>query len=179
MSSAPDYYPPSGFYFRLQLGGAGGTDPVDSAFQEASGLAVEIEPETVAEGGVNSHRHQLPTPARFEDLVLKRGYVTTSHPLYAWCRETLLGEFARPIVVRTLSLQLLAPKAHVAQLGAPASAFESGGTDGPEILQQWNFVGAWPRKWSVADFSAQRNEVLIETLQFSYRYFTTGVAHAS
>jgi phage tail-like protein len=177
--SAPDYYPPSGFYFRLQLGG--GTDPEDSAFQEASGLSVEIEAETVAEGGVNSFRHRLPTQAKYEDLVLKRGYVTKDHPLFVWCRETLRNEFAKPIVPKTLSLQLLAPRIHIAELHAADRRYVEKHSDGPEILQQWNFVGAWPRKWSVSDLATQKNDVLIETLQFAYRYFTVGTAaeHAS
>ena len=49
------YYPPSAFYFRVQLANGGGeATPLAAAFQDASGLSVEMEPETVAEGGVTT-----------------------------------------------------------------------------------------------------------------------------
>jgi phage tail-like protein len=153
------YYPPSAFYFRVQLDGGGASaTPLDQAFQDASGLSVDMEPETVAEGGVNNYRHRLPVAAKYGDLVLKRGFVLPSAPLYTWCQQTLQAGLARPIETKSLVLQLLAP----------------GGNDGSKIkiLRQWSFAGAWPMKWALGDFDAQKNEVLIETLQFAYRYFT-------
>ena len=153
------YYPPSAFYFRVQLANGGGeATPLDAAFQDASGLSVEMEPETVAEGGVNHYRHRLPVAARYGDLVLKRGFVLPAAPLFTWCQQTLQDGLARPIETKNLVLQLLSP----------------GGKDGStiKILRSWSFAGAWPMKWALGDFDAQKNEVLIETLQFAYRYFT-------
>jgi phage tail-like protein len=160
-SAAAPYYPPSGFYFRVQTVGstgqavAGGAK-LDMAFQDASGISVEIEPETVAEGGLNTYRHRLPTAAKYGDLVLKRGFVTTSLPLFQWCQKTIQGGLSAPIVPKVLALQLLAPSADQSS---------------PTILRQWSFYGAWPTKWNVSEFGSNKNDVVIETLQFAYRYF--------
>jgi phage tail-like protein len=155
------YYPPSGFYFRVQFAGSdtsSGTAALDLAFQDASGLSVEMEPETVAEGGLNGYHHRLPVAAKYSDLVLKRGFVTTATPLFQWCQTTLQGGLAEPIAPRNIALQLLSP----ADGSATATA---------KILRQWTFYGAWPTKWNLSEFGAQKNEVLVETLQFAFRYF--------
>lgn len=161
-SADDDTYPTPGFYFRVQtVNTAGDAIPggaaLDMAFQDASGISVEIEPETVSEGGLNTFKHRLPTPPKYSDLVLKRGFVKKSLPLYQWCNATLQGGFSQPIQTKTLAVQLLAP-----------------GTDSsdPTITRQWTFFGAWPTKWSVSDFASNRDEIVIETLQFTYRYFT-------
>ncbi|MFO0795329.1 MAG: phage tail protein [Candidatus Brocadiaceae bacterium] len=41
-----------------------------------------------------------------------------------------------------------------------------------EPLRTWNVVNAIPRKWVVSDLNASENSVVIETMEFSYRYFT-------
>lgn len=161
MSNGPEtYYPPSGFYFRVQFADGGGdasTNKLDMAFQDASGLTVEMEPETVAEGGLNTYRHRLPVAAKYGDLVLKRGFVTTATPLFTWCRQTIQGGLAKPVQPRNLTLQLL------------DAGTDSGGT--ARVMRQWSFYGAWPTKWSLSEFAAQKNEVLVETLQFAFRTF--------
>lgn len=164
MPASQEYYPPSGFYFSVQTvdqtgkaisGGA----KLDMAFQDASGLSVEMEPETQAEGGLNTYKHRLPVAPKYGDLVLKRGFVTQSLPLFQWCKTTIQGGFAKPIQPKTLALQLLSP-------GETANAT-------PTILRQWSFYGAWPTKWNVSDFGSNKTETVIETLQFTYRYFTS------
>lgn len=164
-ASAPPtetYYPPTGFFFSLQTvdpggGTAGSSAKLDMAFQEASGLSVEISTESYAEGGLNGYRHRLPAAPKYPDLVLKRGYVAQSLPLYRWCEETLQQGFARRIQPKLLVLQLLSPDPNTGLTG---------------VVRQWDFYGAWPIKWSISDFNASKNEVLIETLTFSYRYFS-------
>lgn len=163
-TASQPYYPPPGFYFRVQTADSGGKisaggAKLDMSFQDASGISVEIEPETVAEGGLNTYRHRLPTAAKYGDLVLKRGYVTPSLPLFQWCQKTIQGGLAQPIVPKVLALQLLAP-------GATADAT-------PTIVRQWSFYGAWPTKWSLSEFGSMKNDILIETLQFAYRYFSS------
>jgi phage tail-like protein len=32
-------------------------------------------------------------------------------------------------------------------------------------------TGAWPKKWSVSDFSAETSDVVIETLELAYQTF--------
>jgi phage tail-like protein len=41
-----------------------------------------------------------------------------------------------------------------------------------EPLKTWNVVNAWPKKWSVSDFNAEANAIVIETLELKYNYFT-------
>ena len=161
--STAQYYPPSGFFFRLQTVDSSGQAiaggaKLDMAFEDASGLSVEMEAETVAEGGLNTYRHRLPVQPKYGDLVMKRGFVTQSLPLYQWCKATIQGGLSKPIQPKTLAVQLLSPT--------------SGDAD-PTILRQWTFFGAWPSKWNVSDFGSNKNDVVIETLQFAYRYFTS------
>ena len=155
-------YPPCGFFFRVQTVDASGNAiaggaKLDMAFQDAAGLSVEMEAETVAEGGLNTYKHRLPSLPKYSDLVLKRGFVVQSLPLYQWCKATIQGGLAKPIQPKTLAVQLLSP----------------GTSADPTILWQWTFFGAWPSKWEVSEFNSTKNEVVIETLQFVYRYFTS------
>lgn len=167
------YYPPPGFYFRVEIHdlpavaaptAAGGTGVAsgedDAAFQDASGLSVEMAPEEIPEGGQNGFRHRVPTVPKYADLVLKRGYVYRALPLFKWCEATLQGGLAERIKPKTLTLKLLNPR---------TSPVEQG-----EILRQWTFLQAWPTKWELSEFGATKNDVLIETLQFAHRGFTAG-----
>jgi len=57
-------YPPVGFHFRVVFSGIGDSD-VDSRFQSVSGLSMELETETVKEGGENRYEHVLPVRSKF------------------------------------------------------------------------------------------------------------------
>jgi phage tail-like protein len=35
----------------------------------------------------------------------------------------------------------------------------------------WNVVQAYPLKWSVSDFKATENTVVVETIELAYQYF--------
>lgn len=61
--------------------------PQDMAFAEVGGLDVEIEIETVVEGGENTFVHRLPKAAKHSNLVLKRGIADASSGLVRWCME--------------------------------------------------------------------------------------------
>ena len=41
-----------------------------------------------------------------------------------------------------------------------------------EPLRTWQIFKAWPKKWSISDFNAQENSIVVETLDLSYSYFT-------
>ena len=41
-----------------------------------------------------------------------------------------------------------------------------------EPLEAWNFVKAYPVKWSISNFNAQGNELVVETIELAYQYFT-------
>ena len=142
-------HPPTGFYFQVQF--ANSSTAVDNAFQEASGLSVESELEEVREGGQNLYKHRLPTVAKFPNLVLKRGFVSSNSALAAWCTETISTDFSTPIVPRGLLLTLL--------------------NSNDQPLANWSFSEAWPVKWSMSDFKSQENALAIESLVFAFTTF--------
>ena len=152
--SAQDYYPPAGFYFKVQL--LDDSASADMGFQEVSGIDVSIEPETYSEGGLNIYKHHLPTTPRYSDLQLKRGFVLESQPFFEWCKATIQNGFATPVQPKGLNLQLLAA---------------AEGSAEPRILKQWSFYNAWPTKWSLSEFNAQDGRVVIESITLSYSYF--------
>ena len=41
-----------------------------------------------------------------------------------------------------------------------------------EPVVTWNIVHAWPKKWSVSDFNAEKGGLVIETLELQYHHFT-------
>lgn len=177
------YYPPTGFFFRVQAPELEGSSAAaegenDMAFQDASGLSVELAVEEVAEGGVNGYRHRVPTRSKYGDLVLKRGFVYRSLPLFKWCAETIQGGLQKRIVPQTITLQLLRSAPSVANQPAgesikPPSAVEQKAAAKEDILRTWSFFGAWPTKWELSGFDAMKSEIVIETLQFAYREFAT------
>ncbi|MEW6346955.1 MAG: phage tail protein [Pseudomonadota bacterium] len=145
-----DYYPPVSFYFTLAFQGISGAD--DAAFMEASGMDAEFTVTEIKEGGENRFTHRVPERAKYGNLVLKRGMVTASSSLATWCRRILESDLSGQITPRSVQLSLLDHNANP--------------------LMTWNFVNAWPVKWSVASFNAQENKLAMETLEFSYNYFT-------
>jgi phage tail-like protein len=38
-------------------------------------------------------------------------------------------------------------------------------------IQAWNFLNAWPVKWSVEGLNAQQSGLMIENIEFAYQYF--------
>ncbi len=142
-------YPPVGFYFRLTFTGISGS--VDTSFKEVSGISVEMDTEEIAEGGNNRFKHRVPTSAKFSNLVLKRGLVTSESELLNWCQTTLQGSLAETIQPKNIIVDLL--------------------DENGDPLKSWSFVNAWPVKWSVSDLHSMNNEIVIENLEFSYSYF--------
>ncbi|NJM14829.1 MAG: phage tail protein, partial [Bacteroidales bacterium] len=39
-------------------------------------------------------------------------------------------------------------------------------------LITWNLTHVWPKKWDIADLDAYKNEILVETLEMNYNFFT-------
>ncbi|WP_198115476.1 phage tail protein [Massilia rhizosphaerae] len=143
------YYPPVGFYFTVDIvdEGTGG----DSSFMEVQGLQAERDILEVKEGGENRFSHRLPDRAKYGNLILKRGVLLPTSGFGAWCKSVLESNFDTPITTTTVLLSLLDAN------GAP--------------LLSWNFIGAWPVKWSVADLGADKNELAVESMELAYNYF--------
>jgi phage tail-like protein len=144
--SAGGYYPPVGFHFKVEFSGIGNDN--DCRFQSVSGLNVEYDTESFKEGGENRFEHKLPGRTKYPDLSLKRGMLTDSEVI-KWCLKAFQQREFKPADV------------YVTLLNEKHSG-----------IKTWHFRKAWPRKWSVSDFNAQENSVVVETLDLSYAYFT-------
>lgn len=142
------YYPPVGFYFRVEFQGIPGLQHQDAFFQEVTGLSRELESESVKSGGENRFTFKLPTRAQYPNLVLKRGLFTSSS-IIRWVNDAILHLDIKPVTV----LVTLLNEKH-------------------EPLQTYQCVNAWPQKWSVADLNAQESRIVVETLELVYQYFT-------
>ncbi len=144
--AAGGYYPPVGFHFKVEFSGIGNDN--DIRFQSVGGLNVEYDTESFKEGGENRFEHKLPVRTKYPDLSLKRGMLTDS-AVIKWCLKAFQN---REFTPADIYITLLNEK-------------HSG-------IKTWHIRKAWPRKWSVSDFNAQENSIVVETLELSYTYFT-------
>jgi phage tail-like protein len=143
-----DLYPPVAFHFAVRFGdGRGG---FDAAFQEVSGIAAQMELDSLVEGGENRFVHQLPKAMKAQRLVLKRGVATLESELVRWCRSVFDGGLALKIQPRVVHVELRNAK------GQP--------------MRQWSMANAWPVQWDTQPFGAQKNEVAIEKIELAYAY---------
>lgn len=140
------FTPPVGFHFKVEVLGL---TPVadDLRFVEVGGLALEVATEEMPEGGENRFVQRYPGRAKYGDLVLKRGLLKGSE-VWNWARQCIEELDVEP---KDVDVTLLNP-AH-------------------EPLISWHLVGAFPVKWSVSDFNATANSVVVETLTLAYRHF--------
>lgn len=140
-------YPPVAFYFKLSIEDASG----DASFKEVSGISMEMDTEEITEDG-SPYKHRVPTAVKFSNLVLKRGLVPKDSDVVQWCIDTFESGLSLGIQTKNITVSLLDEEANP--------------------LHTWSFSNAWPVKWSVSDFNSMNNEIVIETLEFSYSYFT-------
>lgn len=143
----PAFYPPVGFHFKVEVLGLPPNDN-DARFTEVGGLGVESNTEEVPEGGENRYVQKYPTRAKYPDLVLKRGLYAGSEVI-KWVERNLGSDVVEP---KNIDVKLLGEE-HMP-------------------LMTWHIVRAFPTKWSVSDLNATSNAVVIESLQFTYQYFT-------
>ncbi len=145
-STTTDYYPPWGFYYKVEFGFS--KDKNDVRFQTVSGLSVEYDMEDFKEGGENRFTHKLPVRTKYGDMVLKRGMLTDSSVI-----KWFLSAFRdREFMPTDISVILMNEK------GTP--------------LRTWTVANAIPKKWSVSDLNANESAIVVETMELTYRYFT-------
>ena len=141
------YYPPVGFFFRVEWIGLSSKQN-DIRFTEVSGLSVELVSEEVAEGGENRFVQKYPTRAKYPELVLKRGLLSDSG-IVSWIQECIDDLKIKPIDIDVTLL-----------------------SEEREPLIVWHVYNAYPTKWAVSDLNSTSNAVVVETLQFYYQYYT-------
>ena len=144
------YSMPRSFHFKVEFQGVPDVKSNDVRFQDVSGLNAELGIEEVKSGGENRFSHRLPTRARYSNLVLKRGMLIDS-ALIKWFNDAVESFNFSPATV----IVKLLDKDH-------------------QPLQTWSFIKAWPVKWSVSEFKATENAVVVETIELAYQYFKRG-----
>ena len=140
------YYPPLGFHFRVEFDLPGISDN-DFRFREVEGLSSELEVETVTEGGENRFAHKLPGIAKYPDLILKRGLLTSS-AVRDWVEDALQNLNIEPTTVWVTLLN-----------------------EEHEPLKTFTVENAWPKKWDVSAFNAESSDIVVESLELAYSYF--------
>ncbi len=132
--------PYASFNFLVEIDGI-----ARAAFHEASGFDSSIDVVEHREGGENITMRKLPGMVKFSNIVLKWG-ITDDLDLYNWHRQWAKGD--------------------------PAAKRKSGSVvlldrQGQE-KRRWNFVNAWPAKWTGPTFNAETNDVAIESLELAH-----------
>lgn len=140
-------YPLSGFRFSVHFQDIHLLS--EMRFQEVGGLKIDMETESVPEGGAASFGYLLPTRVRYAPLELKRGVAPGMNlgPLSAWIRKALEEFVFEPKLV-TISL-----------LGE--NLFP---------LMVWEAHQCWPMGWSLGTLDAGASGVAVETLTLAYSH---------
>ncbi|RAJ06509.1 phage tail-like protein [Chitinophaga skermanii] len=147
-------YPPVGFHFKVEFlfdkKGSQQQADNDVMFASVSGLNYQMQTDSLREGGENRFEHTIPLRSKVTDLVLRRGiFKPKDSAISQWCHEAFNNFTFTPV---DLVINLLNEK--------------------HEPLMTWKVHRAWPKGWKVADFNADKGEVVIETFELNYNYFT-------
>jgi phage tail-like protein len=118
---------------------------VVGGFSEVSGLQIETEIQEYREGGLNEYVHKLAGPTRHpSNLILRRGLVDIE-TLWSWHQDVTQGNIRRKNgTIYLLDRQRL-----------PA--------------MWWNFLEAYPVKWTGPELKADSNTVALETIELVHR----------
>lgn len=148
------YYPPTGFHFKVEFQGVPGVaGDTEQRFQEVGGLSFEVETEALREGGENRFEYKLPKRTKYPNLVLKRGLLKDTR-LIDWFKSALSTYY-------TALLFDFKPADLVITLMDEAD----------QPLATWNVVQAFPLKWTISEFKATENALVVETIELAYQYF--------
>lgn len=127
-------------------------DPI-GRFTQVDGLEMEIEVESIDEGGQNDFSHKLPGRLKWPNIKLTRG-VTQSDNLVEWMRQSAGEEFdgnKNKLTRSTVGIVMLSSS------GRP--------------LREWQVEGAFPVSWKGPSFSASDDDVLTEELEIAHHGF--------
>jgi phage tail-like protein len=112
------------------------------AFTECTLPAIEMDVETIKEGGLNSYVHQLPGQRKAAKITLKNGVGIATHLLTLY-QQTLDEHFTRLHVTVTLLNPLLRP------------------------VLVLDIQDAYPIRWTGPELRAGDNTVAVQTLELA------------
>jgi phage tail-like protein len=130
--------PYHGFNFLVELDGI-----TRAGFQECSGLDTSTDAVEYREGADPNHKRKLMGLNAFSNITLKWG-VTDSDELWKWRQTVIDGRAER----KNGSIILM----------------DAAGNE----KVRWNFLNAWPTKWTGPTFNATDNAVAVETLEIAH-----------
>jgi len=129
--------PYRGYNFLVELDGL-----TRGGFQECSGLDTSTDVVDYREGTDPNHKRKLTGLNTFSNVTLKWG-ITDSDELWKWRQTVVDGRAER----KNGSIVLL----------------DEAGNE----KVRWNFLNAWPTKWTGPSFNATDNSVAVETLELA------------
>ncbi|MGM9489724.1 phage tail protein [Ideonella sp. YS5] len=129
-----------GFKFRIVIGGVN-----RAGFKEVAGLDIANDVVDYRNGDEPTHSRKLAGLVKFANITLKRG-ASDDQDLQKWRSLVLDGKMSD------------------ARKDGQIIYVDDEGKDAAE----WDFVAAWPFKWTLSSFNASSNEVLIETLELAH-----------
>lgn len=130
--------PYRGYNFLVEIDGI-----TQAGFQEVSGLDASTDAIEYREGNDPNHARKLPGLNKYSAISLKRG-ISDSDELWKWYRTVVDGKPER----KNGSIILM--------------------DDTGQEKIRWNFVGAWPTKWTGPSFNSTSNAVAVETLEIAH-----------
>ena len=142
-----DKHPPVGFYFKIDFKELDGAHEADSYWNEVSGLAVNMLNTQFKEGGENRLVYTLPERAKYQNLICKRGLMENT-TVYRWCAAA----------IENMDIQ-------------PTNFFVTLLNDQHRPLQTYHVLKAYPVKWTLSSFNAQKSQIVIESLEFAIQQF--------
>ena len=141
--------PPLGNQFLLEVDGVS-----IGVFNHAEGISVELETETIKEGGQNGFVHKVPGRMVWPNIVLSRG-LTQSNNLFDWFEKASGQGFAGK---RNKLSRHTGAVTIVNHLGIR--------------LRSWSLVDVFPVKWSGPSLGAENKDPALETLEIAHHGFT-------
>ena len=141
------------FRFRVEIDAAGFGAlalRIEAGCAECSGLRAETDTLEYREGGLNEFSHHFRGTTRFPPLVLRRGLAASS-AFWDWYSAVIAGLVLR----RNGSISLL-----------DAAGYEK---------VRWDFLGAYPVKWSGPDLRAESAALAFESIELVHQGFTMQV----
>jgi len=120
---------------------------VSGAFNEVTGLELEISPIEYRTGPEDITVRKVPGLKKFSNITLKRG-ITGHIGFWNWIVEALNGKIRRT----SGSIILL--------------------DENRQEVMRWNFDRAWPTKYTGPSLGAGKNEVAMETLVLAVESLT-------
>lgn len=123
---------------------------IAGGFTAVSGMDITTEVESIREGGVNDHVHKLPKWTTQTDIVLTKGQ-TDLDLLWNWYADVIAGKVER----KNGSIYLL--------------------DDQKLPAMWWDFIEAYPIKWSGPRLDADKSLVAVESLTLTHHGLTKPV----